>query len=365
MARGKLPIFDRHADDGRLMGYQVKIRKRGYASVTKQYDKLADAERFAIDTLKAMADGNWTDRRDVERTNLSEALDRYQAEVTEQKKAAAKEKSRIRQLKGHKLAHRSIASLRASDFAEYRDERLGEGLAGNSVRLDLALLRHLFTIGIKEWGWPVTNPIAAIRMPKIAPGRERRLSPEKKEVEIDGKKVELTEEERLLRACKASRSKLLLPIVNVAIETGMRRGELISMLWENVDLSRGTVFLPETKNGSERTVPLSPTAADILRQLLPGRGEATPLRAPTGRVFPLGEASVTHSFERACKAAGIAGLRFHDLRHEATSRLFERGFGIQQVAAITGHKTLQMLKRYTHLRAEDLAKMLAGKAPHP
>lgn len=107
-------------------------------------------------------------------------------------------------------------------------------------------------------------------------------------------------------------------------------------------------------------MPLSPGALSVLQSLLPGGGEATPLHAPKGLVFPIGQMSVIHSFANACSKAGITGLRFHDLRHEATSRLFERGFGIQQVAAITGHKTLQMLKRYTHLRATDLAKQLAG-----
>jgi len=353
MARGKLPIFERVAEDGRLMGYQVKIRKTGFPPVSKQFDKKADAERFAIDTLKAMIDGTWVDRREVDATLLSEALDRYEREVTPGKKGASREKSVIARLRRHKISKKAVSRVKASDVAGYRDERLAEGLAGNTVRLELALLGHLFTIGIKEWDWPLANPVRSVRMPKVAPGRERRLDPRPGD---DGR----TEEQRLLIACEASKSRHLLPIVKLALETGMRQGEILSLTWENIDLVQKVAHLPDTKNGDSRDVPLSPAALAVLRGLLPGGGETALLHAPKGLVFPIGQMSVVHSFARACKAAEIEGLRFHDLRHEATSRLFERGFGIQQVAAISGHKTLQMLKRYTHLRASDLAEQLAG-----
>jgi integrase len=353
MARGKLPIFERLADDGRLMGYQVKIRKTGFPPVSKQFDKKADAERFAIDTLKAMIDGTWVDRREVDATMLSEALDRYEREVTPSKKGASREKSVMARLRRHKISKKAVSRVRSSDVAGYRDGRLAEGLAGNTVRLELALLSHLFTIGIKEWDWPLTNPVRSIRMPKVANGRDRRLDPRPNE---DGK----TEENRLITACRASKSRHLRPIVQLAIETGMRQGEILSLQWENIDLDKRVAHLADTKNGEPRDVPLSPAALRVLRDLLPGGGEARPLHKPTGLLFPIGQMSVVHSFSRACSVAGIAGLRFHDLRHEATSRLFERGFGIQQVAAITGHKTLQMLKRYTHLRATDLAEQLAA-----
>lgn len=352
MARGKLPIFERLADDGRLMGYQVKIRKTGFPPVSKQFDKKADAERFAIDTLKAMIDGTWVDRREVDATMLSDALDRYEREVTPGKKGASREKSVIARLRRHKISKKAVSRVRSSDVAGYRDERLAEGLAGNTVRLELALLGHLFTIGIKEWDWPLANPVRSVRMPKVAAGRDRRIDPRPAE---DGK----TEEQRLLSACAGSKSKHLLPIVRLALETGMRQGEILSLMWENIDLDQKVAHLADTKNGDARDVPLSPGALGVLRELRPGRGEATPLRAPRGVVFPIGQMSVVHAFAHACKKADITGLRFHDLRHEATSRLFERGFGIQQVAAITGHKTLQMLKRYTHLRATDLAEQLA------
>ncbi|MDA8206124.1 MAG: site-specific integrase, partial [Thermaerobacter sp.] len=109
------------------------------------------------------------------------------------------------------------------------------------------------------------------------------------------------------------------------------------------------LLIPETKTGTPRRIPLSTTALAVL--------DGLPRRLD-GRVFGVHTGSISRAFAEVCKAANIEGLTFHDLRHEATSRLFERGLNPMQVAAITGHKTLQMLKRYTHLRAEDLVVML-------
>ena len=136
--------------------------------------------------------------------------------------------------------------------------------------------------------------------------------------------------------------------VVLALETGMRRGELLSVEWGNVDLNRRTALLPITKNGDSRGVPLSSRALTVLRSLPP---------STTGRVFgDLTADAVKLSFRRTTVRAGITGLRFHDLRHEATSRLFEKGLNVMEVASVTGHKTLQMLKRYTHLNAVDLGR---------
>nr|WP_241160289.1 MULTISPECIES: site-specific integrase [Acidithiobacillus] len=123
----------------------------------------------------------------------------------------------------------------------------------------------------------------------------------------------------------------------------------MDLRWENIDFSRKTAVFYDTKNGDDRTAPLSSAAVAVLHSLP---------RDLAGRVFPISEPAVEQGWRRARKHAVIEDLHFHDLRHEATSRLFEKGLNPMQVAAITGHKTLQMLKRYTHLRAEDLAKLL-------
>ena len=129
----------------------------------------------------------------------------------------------------------------------------------------------------------------------------------------------------------------------------MRRGAIAAMRWEYLDRKDQVLLIPETKNGTPRQVPLSTRALTTL-DTLPRRID--------GRVFAIHAASISRGFAETCKAAGIEGLTFHDLRHEATSRLFEKGLNPMEVAAITGHKTLQMLKRYTHLKAKDLVARL-------
>ncbi|MES2742312.1 MAG: site-specific integrase [Pseudomonadota bacterium] len=149
----------------------------------------------------------------------------------------------------------------------------------------------------------------------------------------------------------ATESPELSTIIKVVVETGMRRNELASLTWDEIDLKKQTAHLPKTKTDVPRTVPLSKAAIKALREFGAKKN---------GQVFELQAESMSQAFERACEPhrADIAGVRFHDLRHEATSRLFEKGLNVMEVAAITGHKTLDMLKRYTHLRAEDLPKKL-------
>lgn len=133
----------------------------------------------------------------------------------------------------------------------------------------------------------------------------------------------------------------------------MRRGEIAAMDWKQVDLGRRSLSIPVTKNGSSRTIPLSTTATEILKDQL--RGDEKPSE---GSVWQWTPDYITKEFIRLCQQQGFRDLRFHDLRHEATSRLFERGLSLMEVASITGHKSLQMLNRYTHLSNEHLLAKL-------
>lgn len=344
MARGKLPIFERKSSDGRLLGYQVKIRKVGYPPITKQFDRLVDAEKFAIATLREMDAGSFEDRREVDRTTLAEAIATYLAEVAIKRKRPKDAEYKAKIWLNSPLAKKAIGKIRAFDLAQHRDQRLAAGKTGNTVRLELGFLSHLFTVAIKEWNWPLENPVSRLTMPKVAPGRERRLEP----LDREG----MTEEHWLLAACAASGSVWLKPVVQIALATGMRRGEILGLEWSKIDLDRRIAHLVAgaTKTNKSRTVPLSPAAIEVLRSLP---------RSIGGKVFPIGWSGFGHTFARACTKWGLEDLTFHDLRHEATTRLFEQGLEMQEVAAITGHQTLQMLKRYTHLRAEDLALKLA------
>jgi integrase len=278
------------------------------------------------------------------------AVDRYLREVssTKRESTAYAEKHKAKALKA-KLGAYSLAAITPDLVAEYRDERLEAGKSASTVRLELSLLSHLFTIAIKEWRVGLFyNPVSNIRKPAPAKGRDRRLTAD--------------EEKTLFKACDKHSNPMLGWIARIALFTAMRAGEIKSLTRQQVNLQKRTVLLTETKNGSARTVPLTREAAEIFRLAL--SNPVRPLKIDLIFWGEPGRDGVRRPYEfrpawhRALKKAGIKGLRFHDLRHEAVSRLVEIGLGDQEVAAISGHKSMQMLKRYTHLRAEDLVERL-------
>ena len=314
--------------------WRVQIRKKGHPPLTRTFDVRSEADAWARQVEGEMDRGLFVSRKEAENTTLSEALDRYEREVSSQKRSSDQDRIYVRYWKKTGLAARNLASIQGKDLAAWRDERL-LAVKPATVDRELRIISHLFTIAVKEWGMAgLVNPVSQIRKPKLPPGRDRRLFP--------------GELEKILANTESPH---LSDIVRFALETAMRRGEIAGMTWEMLDLKKRTVTLPETKNGEKRIVPLSTEAIRILSGIP---------RRLDGSVWGITEDPITRAFVRACQRAKVDGLTFHDLRHEATSRLFEKGFNPMEVAAITGHKTLQMLKRYTHLKAEDLAKRMDG-----
>lgn len=322
--------------------WQAQIRRRGYRSQTRTFRTKAAAEAWVRSIEIEMDQGCFLPQNEAARTTLGELLERYRREVTIYKKGRVDESHRIGRLKRHDLAQRYIGSIRGVDIALYRDRRL-KHVTGDTLRRELSILSQVFEVSRKEWGIFVHNPVRDIRLPPKNRPRDRRLNRSELAVE--------DEQTRLFDACRRCRNPYLFPLVRLALETAMRQGELLTLRWEHVDLKRRTAFLPDTKNGDSRTVPLSGSAISILSALP---------RSITGDVFPgYTRNAVKKAFVRARQRADIQDLRFHDLRHEATTRFFEMGLNIMEVAAITGHKDIRMLSRYTHLRAEDLAQKLA------
>ena len=331
--------------------WEASIEKKGFPRISRTFDTKGEAETWAATVESEMGRGIFVSRKESENTTLSEALDRYISEILPLKKQLRRETSRANALKRWPISKRSLAQIQGKDIAAFRDERIKSGCSANTVRLDLALLSHLFTIAVKEWGMGgLVNPVQQIRKPKLPRGRDRRLLPGELE-----------------RIVEASESPVLSDVIRFALETAMRRGEIAGMMWDQVDLKKRIVTLPETKNGEKRIVPLSQEAVRILSGLV---------RRLDGEVWGIEPDSITQAFLRAvsrarkayekeCEEKGskpapgfLVDLTFHDLRHEATSRLFEKGFDTMEVKTITGHKTLQMLARYTHLRAEDLVERM-------
>jgi integrase len=315
--------------------WHVQIRKKGFPTATKTFSLKTDAERWARQVESEMDKGMFVNRSEAEATILKDAFDRYLKEVSVTKKSYASESSMIHTWQSCSLASRSLASVRGVDVSAWRDARL-KVVSSSTVHRELSILSHLFTVAAKDWGMGITNPVLLVRKPKPEKGRERRLE--------DG------ECELLLKECRKSSIELE-AIAIVAIETAARLGELLKLEWSNVDLDRCTARFLDTKNGENRTIPLSSRAISVLRKLS---------LHESGRVFYRWKAadSFNKVWTRACARAGIEDLRFHDLRHEACSRMADK-FQMHELMKITGHKSSAMLARYYHPRAEDLAKRLA------
>ena len=317
--------------------WQALVRRRGYPQQTRTFDSKGKAEVWAAGIESEMGRGVFVSRAEAEGTTLAEALVRYAVEVSNKKKSGPREAYTIRVWQESVLGPRALASIRGKDIAQAVRNFEARGLAPNTIRIHLALLSHLFNTARTAWGMEsLTNPVDLVKgqRPKLPGGRTRRLVAD--------------ELPRLLAAAHTYGGEIG-PLITWAIETAMRRGEIAAMRWDHLDRRARVLLIPETKTGTPRRVPLSTAALGVLDQLP---------RRIDGRVWAMRPDSISQAFERVCKAAGVEGLTFHDLRHEATSRLFEKGLGLMEVAAITGHKTLQMLKRYTHLRAEDLVGKL-------
>ena len=368
--------------------WRAQIRRHGFPPVSKTFTTKSEAEAWTRMNESEMSRGVWVSRAEAETTTLREALDRYEREITPGKKSAVGEKSFLRMWRETSIADHPLASIRSSDVAKLRDRWLKEYQPATVLRR-LAVLSHVFTIARKEWEMEsLSNPIELIRKPQPNNARTRRVAVAAPPVgaaiaSSEELSVRNASDGELERVIAATSSNLLPAIVGLAVETAMRRGEIVGLRWENIDLERRVAHLPETKNGNSRDVPLSSRAVKILSVL---QGESEEVREGSDetkdhvspeseQVFSIRSDAVTRAFERAvdrarktylvqCKtnrlrpdARYLTDLRFHDLRHEATSRLAEI-FPLHELTKITGHKDPRMLMRYYHPRAEDLAKRL-------
>lgn len=354
--------------------WKAVIRKHGWPTASKTFRVQKDALTWARRAEDEMERGVFIDRGHSERLTFDKALSRYLSEVVPTKKPATQETDRYCAvpLRAY-FGKYSLAAISPDVVAAYRDQRLatpikrkdpktGQAkavldpatgkpklLSANSVRLELALLSHLFNTAIREWRLGlVRNPVSGIRKPSPGVGRDRRLSE--------------AEEVRLRHALASHSNPMLGWIFDIALETGMRSGEIAGLRTQQVDVKRRVVRLTDTKNDSARTVPLTRHAAEVFTLALdnPTRPEGCDLvffgePGRDGKRRPYTFAKVWNGIKTSL---GLNDLHFHDLRHEAVSRFVEAGFSDQEVSAISGHKSMQMLKRYTHLRAEDLVDRL-------
>ena len=320
----------------RSNAWQAVIRRKGYPDNVKTFQTKLEASQWARSVESEMDKGQFVSRSMAEQTTFGDVIRRYMIAVTPSKRGRAEETIRLTATLRHRITKLSMVNLTPEVMAGYRDERL-KACKANTVIRDLSVLSAIINHARREWGIAIQNPVKVIRKPQMPPGRDRVLSQAEEAILLDQLEV------------RGRRNPLMQPMAILAIESAMRRGEILGIEWKHIDFEKRTVYLPLTKNGQSRSVPLSTRALETLRAMS---------RTLDGRVFPISIAAMEASFLRAVRRSNLHGLHFHDLRHTAATRMSSKLPNVIELAAVTGHISLQMLKRYYHPNAVDLAVKL-------
>lgn len=332
-------IEKRTAQDGKT-SYRVKVRLKGYPVQTATFDRLTDARKWAQHTEAAIREGRHFKTAEAKKHTLADMVNRYIKDVLPTKpKEADRQQNQLEWWKSQ-IGDYLLADITPALIVECRDKLLTEVGQRGKVRSPatvvryMAALSHAFTVAVNEWQWLENSPMRKVKKPKEPRGRVRFLDDD--------------ERERLLKACKQSSNDWLYMCVILALSTGMRQGELMSLKWQDVNLKDGFIILHETKNGERRRVPLTGHGLDLLREHAKVRRLDTDLLFPS-KVNSDKPIDLRKPFETALKHAEISDFRWHDLRHCTASYLAMNGASLAEIAEVLGHKTLQMVKRYSHL----------------
>jgi integrase len=333
-------IKERTSKDGSIR-YTVEVRLKGYPRQTATFKRKTDAKKWIQDTESAIREGRHFKTVESKKHTLTELVDRYINDVLPSKSATLR-RDQITQLNWFKteIGAHTLADITPAMITQCRDKLLTEtGYRGKartpaSVVRYMSALSHAFTIAVNEWQWLEDSPTRKVKKPKEPRGRVRFLEDD--------------DRARLLQACKESSNELLYVCVILALSTGMRQGELMNLKWSDVNLKDRYIILHETKNGERRRVPLSGHALELLQEHSKVRRLDTPLLFPSAR-HPDKPIDLRRSFNNALERAGINDFHWHDLRHCTASYLAMNGANLAAIAEILGHKTLSMVKRYSHL----------------
>jgi len=338
-------IEKRTHESGKIT-YRARIRIRGMPDQCASFSTRTAAKEWAQRTEAELKQSRYFPHSFGKHKTFDTFIDLYIArDLPKNPKAFLKQHQLIQWWKS-KLGKYYLAHISPSLIAQYRDELLSQTTRRNKLRSPstvnryLAALSKAFTLCIKEYGWLKENPTLFITRPPESKAREKYLT--------------LEEISRLLDVCRYSKSQHLYPIVVFALATGARRGEILNLKWE--DLNGNSAILRDTKNGESRAITLTAYLLDILTNQRQHRITFSKY------IFPSQEGShpadITSAWKEAVKKANLSNLRFHDLRHTAASHLAMNGASTLEIAAILGHKTLAMVKRYTHFSNSATAKTL-------
>lgn len=329
--------------------YRVMVRLRGYPAQYATFGRLTDAKRWGHQTEAAIREGRHFKTSEARKHTAAELIDRYSREVLSHK-SESKRRDQERHLKWWKarIGSRVLADVTPALISENRTTLATEITVRNvkrapgTVNRYLSSLGHVFAVAEREWGWIDQNPVRKVSKLKEPRGRVRFLSDD--------------ERQTLFEACRKSIDGRLYPLVVLALSTGARQGELLGLRWRDCYLTKGVAVLQHTKNEERRALPLACLALELLK------GRSKVRRLDTDLVFAnrSGRAVFPRkSWERALKAARIEDFRWHDLRHSAASYLAMNGATLAEIAEVLGHKTLAMVKRYSHLTESHTASVVA------
>ena len=320
--------------------YRAKVRLKGYPTQSATFARLTDAKKWVQDTESAIREGRHFKTSESKKHTIKELVERYIKEILPQKpKSTIDQKTQLGWWK-NSIGSFSLADVTPALIIEYRSklaleksERKGTKRSNATVNRYCSVLSHAFTIAVKEWNWMQENPMMKIKKLKEPRGRVRFLNDE--------------ERERLLEACQESSSPFLYILVVLGISTGARKMEIRSLEWKDVDLNRGMIILHDTKNGERRSLPLVGIAKDLMKAHYKNRNKNTELVFPAKNLqTPI---DIRTPFETALQKAEIEDFKWHDLRHSCASYLAMNGATLAEIAGVLGHKTLSMVKRYSHI----------------
>jgi len=320
---------------GTVTKYRVKVRLKGHPPVDATFDRKTDASRWASATEAAIREGRWFRDAQARRITLAELIDRYRVEHLGSSNARTRgQRAKRLEFWRAELGAYALVDVTPDRINEARSrlqDAAGRQLAPATANQYVGDLRHVFNVARRDFAIAIANPVAELTKLKEPRGRVRFLS--------------AAERSALLREV-ANHSPDLYCITVAALSTGARKGELLNLRVADVDLRRGLLQFDQTKNGERRSVPLVGLALDLIAERLKVRRLDSTLLFPGAKGAPL---AIDKAFRAACQRAGIVGFRFHDLRHSAASELAMGGATLAEIAEVLGHKTLQMVRRYTHL----------------
>lgn len=331
--------------------YDAEVRIKGFDPQYKTCLDRKEAKEWVKATEADLRRGTCSNVGEAKKRTMNDAIERYLTVYLRQYPHRVDKQKQLLSWWKNKIGNLHLSEVTPAVIVELRDQLASEDTCRNAIRSGatvnryLAALSKIFTLCVREWCWLSVSPMTRVGKLKESGGRTRFLS--------------LDEIQRLLEACKNSRNKLLYPVVVVALTSGMRYSEIVTMKWDQLDLDKGFIHLFKTKNGTERIVPISNELISLLNSMRQESREDL-VFPPVRRIGnEKGIIQLRSAFETAIQHADIKGdVTFHTLRHTAASHFSMQGANTNALMSLLGHKTHSQSSRYQHFSNKYLKEIV-------